>query len=84
MPDFPPERSERDLHDLFVVLREHAVEVVGDFGERLNQRLQQLDDVQPEYPPTVRALVSSAGIELLNLLSGLLGINYDERKNDEP
>jgi len=74
--------SERELHDLFQILREHVVDVVEGFGETIHGRISTLDNQEIEEPPTARAVSVSLLVNLGNLFSGLFGI--DEGGDDEP
>lgn len=87
MPD-TPQRGERELHELFQVLRDHVVEVVEEFGEQVNQRLLYAEERPLETAPSARALASGFLVQLLNLLSGLLGAGRPQDSlngaDDEP
>ena len=68
-----PGRSERELHSLFQVLRDHVVEVVEGFGLRVNRRLQHAEERSREAAPSARDIAAGLLVQLLNLASGMIG-----------
>lgn len=68
-----PGRSEREIHSLFQVLRDHVVEVVEGFGLQVNRRLQHAEDRGQEAGPSPREIAAGLLVQLLNLASGMIG-----------
>lgn len=79
---------ERDwLHAVFSVLRDEAVAISADFGQRVKHEVDQLAATRDIHPPSAVALLGAVALETTNmaasLLPGALAADDDD-DDDEP
>lgn len=68
-----PDKLESDwIYSVFEALRDEAVAIADDFGDRVKDRLDQVVAAQDIRPPSALALLSSVAVESVKVAADLL------------
>ena len=60
------------IHAVFSVLREEAVAIAADFGDRVKHQIDQVAATQDIRPPSTMALFTAVALETSNMAASLL------------
>jgi hypothetical protein len=60
------------IHAVFSVLREEAVAIAADFGDRVKYQIDQVAATQDIRPPSTMALFTAVALETTNMAASLL------------
>lgn len=72
------DEEEAWVHDLFTSFREHVIDVVDDFADRVRAQVRYDESTQPSS----RDVMGGALVELLNFFSWIVGAPQDFEDDD--